>query len=77
MTTRFRLRGLLDAARISQSELSRQTGLSLATVNRLSTNTTQRVDLGTLDRLSTALGCEPGDLIERAPERVGRRKRGK
>lgn len=75
MTTRFRLRELLDAAGISQTELSRRAGVSFATVNRLCTNATELVALTTLDRLSAALGCQPGDLIERAPERAAGRKR--
>ena len=62
---RFRLRRLLEKAGISQGELSRRSGISLSTVNRIATNSTTRVDLETLDRLSEALGCEPGDLIRR------------
>ncbi len=63
MATRFRLREILGD-QMSQSELARQAGVSFATVNRLCTNATTRVDLETLDRLSAVLGCEPGDLIE-------------
>ena len=62
---RFRLRRLLKKAGMSQGELSRTSGVSLSTVNRIATNSTSRVDLQTLDRLSLALGCEPGDLIRR------------
>jgi len=50
---------------MSQGQLSRVSGVSLSTVNRIATNSTSRVDLDTLDRLSLALGCEPGDLIRR------------
>ena len=77
MAVRFRLRELLDAAGINQSELSRQTGVAFSTINRMCGNTTQGVDLRTLDLLSGALGCEPGDLIERTPDQAARRKRGK
>jgi putative transcriptional regulator len=63
VATRFRLREILGD-QMSQSELARQAGVSFATVNRLCTNATTRVDLETLDRLSAVLGCEPGDLIE-------------
>ncbi len=65
VATRFRLREELGD-QMSQSELAREAGVSFATVNRLCTNATSRVDLDTLDRLSTVLECEPGDLIERA-----------
>jgi len=63
--TRFRLRKLLMRNGLSQGELSRRSGVSLATVNRIATNSTTRVDLETLDRLSLVLGCEPGDLLRR------------
>ncbi len=54
---------------MSQSELARQSGVHFVTVNRICRNLTKRVDLETLDRLSSALGCEPGDLIERVKRR--------
>lgn len=62
---RFRVRRLLEKAGMSQGELSRASGVSLSTVNRIATNSTSRVDLDTLDRLSHALKCEPGDLVRR------------
>jgi putative transcriptional regulator len=76
MTAQFRLREVLARSGLSQSELARQSGVSFATVNRLCTNATTRVDLATLDRLADVLGCEPGDLIVRAG-RKGRRARGR
>lgn len=65
MVTRFRLDAALDG-RMSQSELARRAGIAFATVNRLCTNATTRVDLETLDKLSAVLDCKPGDLLERA-----------
>jgi DNA-binding Xre family transcriptional regulator len=50
---------------MSQSQLSRQSGVSFATINRMCTNYTSTVALNTLDRLAQALGCKPGDLIIR------------
>ena len=73
MSTRFCLREFLEEAGISQSELARQAGVSFATVNRISTNATQRVDLETLDRISVVLKREPGELLVREP--AGSRKR--
>ena len=73
MTTRFRLRELLEEAGVSQSELARRTGLHFATINRLCTNATAQVSLNTLDRIATALGAHPGDLI--ASTGAVRRKR--
>jgi putative transcriptional regulator len=75
MTARFRLQELLDREESpvkSQSELARKSGVSLVTINAIANQRTTRVDLNTLDKLSKALGCEPGDLLEREPK--GRRK---
>jgi DNA-binding Xre family transcriptional regulator len=65
VTTRFRLRELADKAGVSQSELSRRSGVSFATINRMCTNATATVALETLDRLCAALDVEPGELLER------------
>ncbi len=72
MGARFRLKELLEAAGMSQSELVRRAKVSYPTVNGMVGNRTTRVDLSTLDALSKVLGCEPGDLLEREPKK-GRR----
>ena len=79
---RFRLQELLDSRdpAVSQSELSRRSGVSLTTINRMANNLTGQVSLKTLDALSAALSelledrVGPGDLIERVPEK-GKRGR--
>lgn len=63
--TRFQLRELLEEIGMSQSELSRQSGVSFATINRMCTNATRQVSLDTLERLARALNREPTDLIGR------------
>jgi putative transcriptional regulator len=70
MPTRFRLQELLDGAGISQSELARRSGVSVVTINAMANQRTTRVDLSTLDAISRALGCEPGDLLERESKRT-------
>ena len=69
-TVRFRLQELIDAKGTSQSALSRDSGVSFATISRMCRNVTAQVSLETLGRLARALGedIEPGDLIEFAPE---------
>jgi DNA-binding Xre family transcriptional regulator len=71
--TRFRLRELLAAhdPPMSPSELARQSGVSLVTVNAIANNRTTRVDLETLDVLCRVLKVQPGDLLEqtRIPDR--------
>ena len=68
MATQFRLAEELGD-RMTQTELARQADVAFATVNRMCTNFTAQVSLETLDRISTVLGCEPGDLIERVRKR--------
>ena len=65
MPTRFRLHELLDRAGMTQTDLHRLSGVSYTTINRMYANLTTQVSLQTLDALSAALGCEPGDLIVR------------
>ena len=65
----FRLHAVLNAAGVSQSELSRRSGVSFATINRMCTNATGRISLDVLDRLCAALGVEPGELLERDKKR--------
>jgi DNA-binding Xre family transcriptional regulator len=78
MPVRFRLAELLrereKAGRpISQSELSRRSGVSLTTINGIVLNKTAQVSLRTLDALCDALDVGPGALFERE----GKRKRGR
>lgn len=75
---RFRLQELIDARGTNQSELSRDSGVSFATISRMCRNVTAQVSLETLDRLARTLRCEPGDLIEQVdPPAAGKRTKGK
>jgi len=70
LAVRFRLHELLRERReagdeMSQSELSRRSGVSMTTINAMANNKTAQVSLATLDALSRALGVEPGALLER------------
>lgn len=71
MTARFHLAELLAASEMSQRELARKSGITLVTINRMCANHTEGVTLRTLDKLATALGVEPGELIVR--EKKGRK----
>ena len=70
MTTRFRLREVLEEAGMTQSELSRRSGVSFVTINRMCANHNAQVSLRILDSLSHALGVEPGELLERDRKRA-------
>ncbi len=73
MAVRFRLDKLLadQVPPLSQSEVARKSGVSLVTVNAISTNRTKQVSLRTLDKLCAGIGralgrkVEPGELLER------------
>lgn len=73
MTARFRLREMLEAAGMSQTQLARDSGVSFATVNRICTNATEQVSLKTLDAIAAVLGIQPGDLIEGEKSKRGKR----
>jgi putative transcriptional regulator len=66
---RFRLQEVLGSKGMSQSELSRKSGVSLVTVSRICRNVTKQVSLATLDRIAAALGVSMGDLLEQKTEK--------
>lgn len=49
---------------LSQRKLSRETGLSTTTINKLFTNNFDRVDRETAETLCQYFGCGVGDLFE-------------
>lgn len=63
MPTKFRLADILAEQGMSQRELARVSGVTLVTINRMCSNRTEGATLATLDKLATALGVAPGDLI--------------
>ena len=55
------------AGRLSLSDLSGMTGVTVANLSRLDRNLCQRIDLDTLSKLCEALKCSPGDLLTYVP----------
>lgn len=49
---------------LSQRQLSRDTGLSTTTINKLFTNNFDRVDVNTIETLCNYFDKEVGDLLE-------------
>ena len=47
----------------SQAELARRSGVSQSTISRLEAGTTPSIDLNNLEKLASALRCDPGYLI--------------
>jgi DNA-binding Xre family transcriptional regulator len=78
MAAKFRLDELLarppEEGGLSMSELARRSGVSFVTINAIAKNRTRQVHLDTLEKLSTALGVQPGDLIVREADPPRRRK---
>ncbi len=65
--TVLRLKALREAAGLSQAALAERAGVRRETLNRLENGRSGRITLELLDRLATALGVLPGELVERRP----------
>lgn len=64
---KIHLSRLLGERRISQAELSRQTGIRPSTINDMYNEIAERVNLDYLDRICEYLGCSLSDLMEYIP----------
>ena len=69
---RFRLKELREARGLTQAKLAKLAGVRQATINDLEHGHSRRNTLQLIDRLCSALGVEPGELIVRT---VSRKKR--
>jgi len=58
---------LLIDREIKKHELIKITGISSATMAKLNTN--EYVSLEIIDKLCSALNCQPGDLLEHIPDK--------
>lgn len=66
---RIHLSRLLGERRMTQSDLSRKTGIRVATINELYHELTVRVNLEHLDKICEVLNCELTELIEYVPNK--------
>ncbi len=60
------LQKLLIDREIKKLELLKMTGISSATLAKLNTN--EYVSLEIIDKICSALNCQPGDLLEHIPD---------
>lgn len=60
------LQKLLIDRDIKKQDLVKMTGISSATMAKLNTN--EYVSLEVIDKICSALNCQPGDLLEHIPE---------
>ena len=66
---RNHLSRLLGERRMSQAELSRQTGIRAATINEIYHEIADRISLEHLDKICEALDCSLHELIEYVPNK--------
>lgn len=64
-----RLRELREAKGWTQQQLADRAEVRQATISELESGVKKRLGLDVLDRLCVALGCEPGELLEREARR--------
>ncbi len=62
---RLRLRDLRAAKGLTQEELATIAQVRQATISDIENGNTDGVKFAVLERLADALGCEPGELVER------------
>ncbi|HEX2594018.1 MAG TPA: helix-turn-helix transcriptional regulator [Rhizomicrobium sp.] len=61
---------MLAKRKMKLMELSATVGISLANLSILKSGRARAIRFSTLDALCQALDCQPGDLLEYAPEQV-------
>ncbi|HBT92404.1 MAG TPA: XRE family transcriptional regulator [Candidatus Veblenbacteria bacterium] len=64
MEVRIKLAELLEKKNMSQRELSRLTGIRLASINEMYNNDTSRLPLGNLAKICEALSCKIQDILK-------------
>jgi putative transcriptional regulator len=62
----YKLMDLLNRKGMSKGELQALTGISSATMAKVSAN--KAVSLEVIDKICKALDCQPGDIMEYIPE---------
>jgi DNA-binding Xre family transcriptional regulator len=69
MAIQFRLREVIEKRQTTQSALSRDSGVSFATINRMCMNNTRQVSLEVIDALCNTLKVKPGELFDWTQEK--------
>lgn len=67
MAIKWRLIAVMADREINNRMLHEMTGLHIGTIAKLRNNPPTRVDIETLDKLCTALNCQPGELLRHIP----------
>ena len=59
---------MLHQRRMTLTELSERIGITLANLSILKTGKARAIRFSTVNAICEALGCQPGDLLEFAPD---------
>jgi len=62
------LKRVRESKGLSQNELARITKMSPQNIQKIEQGLSKSITYETLDRLCSALGCQPGQLLEWVPE---------
>ena len=68
MAINVKLDDLLYARRMTLTELAERVGITLANLSILKTGKARAIRFSTLEAICEALRCQPGDLLEFAPD---------
>ncbi|MFV1859452.1 MAG: helix-turn-helix domain-containing protein [Anaerolineales bacterium] len=68
MTIKVNLDLMLVKRGMKLSELSQRVDITLANLSILKTNKAKAIRFSTLEAICQALDCQPGDLLEYAPD---------
>ncbi len=60
----LKLREWRERRGLTQAELAERVGVRQATISRLETEASRRIELDVLDRLLQVLRCKPNDLLK-------------
>ena len=69
MAIAVKLDDLLHDRRMTLTDLAGQIDITLANLSILKTGKARAIRFSTLEAICTALGCQPGDLLEFHPDR--------
>ena len=64
---------MLAKRKMSLSQLSERVDVTIANLSVLKTNKAKAVRFSTLEAICEVLDCQPGDILEYAPEEEGTR----
>lgn len=59
---------MLAKRKMSSTELAEKIGITTANLSILKTNKAKAIRFSTLEEICKALNCQPGDILEYAPE---------